>query len=84
MILVHLGGSIDFVLQYLKRGQWGQLIGLGERERRKGNKKQRQKIGERGRETRNRDVRLGTEDRRQLRNRYVREKTEDGRQGTEK
>ncbi len=42
----------------------GQLIGLGDRERRKGNKKQRHKIGERGRETRNRDVRSGTEDRR--------------------
>jgi hypothetical protein len=58
MILVHLGSSIDFVLQYLKRGQW-------DRKRRKGNKKQRQKIGERGRETRNRDVRFGKEDRRQ-------------------
>jgi hypothetical protein len=41
------------------------LIGLGDRERRMGNKEQRLKIGEKGRDTRNRDVRLGTEDRRQ-------------------
>ncbi len=40
----------------------GQLIGFGDRERRMGNKEQRLKIGERGREKRIRDVRLGTED----------------------
>jgi hypothetical protein len=53
------------------------------------------KIGERERETRNRDIRLGTEDRRlgtrseiwnrgqETRNKEVRHGTEDGRQETE-
>jgi hypothetical protein len=75
-----------------EKGTIGQLIGLGERERRMGNKEQRLKIREKGRETRNRDVRLGTEDKRQgtemwgweTRNREVRQGTEDGRKGTEK
>jgi hypothetical protein len=48
-----------------EKGTMGQLKGLGDRERRMGNKEQRLKIWERGRETRNRDVRLGTEDMRQ-------------------
>jgi hypothetical protein len=43
----------------------GQLKGLRDRERRMGNKEQRLKIGERGREIRNRDIRLGTENSRQ-------------------
>jgi hypothetical protein len=37
----------------------GQLIGLGDRERRMRNKEQRLKIGEKRRETKNRDVDWG-------------------------
>jgi hypothetical protein len=45
-----------------------------------GYKEQRLKIGERERETMNRDIRFGTE----TRNKEVRHGTEDGRQGTKK
>jgi hypothetical protein len=82
MILVRLGSSIDFVLQYLKRVNGtvdrvrGQRKEEGKQEaetkdwgRRAEDKEQRRKIGDRGQETRNR---------------YVRQETEDGRQGTEK
>ncbi len=63
------GQSTGIVEWITEKGTMGQLIGLGDRERRMGNKEQRRKIGNREQEIRNRDVR---------------QETEDGRQGTEK
>jgi hypothetical protein len=49
-----------------------------------GYKEQRCETGERGQETRNRDIRLGSGDReREARNRDVGQGTADGKQGTE-
>jgi hypothetical protein len=66
---------------------WNQYNATNYLERRMGYKEQRLKIGERERETRNRDIRLGTEDGRQGTKSETWNRgweTKSGKQGTEK